>query len=301
MRRIGGVRHVSACQLVLALRAGLDADQSVLNGEVDGLIITDLEMQERVVLGRAPVAAVEGVAADEVDGAGDPAAGALGHHQEDAVGHRRAGDGEEFARQIGPAPFARAGVHVELEEGVPHAFGQVRAGQPVHLDAGRERVLALAANALALARGEAGEEVVEAGVAVILPVELLVGALQEAARAERGPFRLGEEGDVRGRQIVAARDFGETVGQRALHGGGEGAGAGEQARAGDRCEGHRDLELGIVIAAGTLIGLGPALVEDIFALRVGLHIAGCGAEQGAVGRLRQQMARLPASAVADRM
>ena len=42
-------------------------------------------MQERVVLDGAPVAAIERVGADEIDGAGDPAAGALGHHQQDAV------------------------------------------------------------------------------------------------------------------------------------------------------------------------------------------------------------------------
>ena len=32
-------------------------------------------MQKRVVLDRAPVAAIERVGADEIDGAGDPAAG----------------------------------------------------------------------------------------------------------------------------------------------------------------------------------------------------------------------------------
>ena len=45
-------------------------------------------MQERVVLGRAPMAAEQGVRADEVDGAGDPAPGPLGHHQQDALAHR---------------------------------------------------------------------------------------------------------------------------------------------------------------------------------------------------------------------
>ena len=54
-----------------------------------------------------------------------------------------------------------------------------------HLDAGRERFLALAADGLALARGERGQEIVEAGVAGIVPMELLVGALQEAALAEQ--------------------------------------------------------------------------------------------------------------------
>ena len=34
---------------------------------------------------------------------------------------------EERAGQIGPAPFARAGVHVEVEEGVPVLLGRMAA------------------------------------------------------------------------------------------------------------------------------------------------------------------------------
>ena len=61
MRRIGGHRQVAAGELVLALRAGLDALELVLDREVDGLIVAELEMQERVVLDRAPVAAEQRV------------------------------------------------------------------------------------------------------------------------------------------------------------------------------------------------------------------------------------------------
>ena len=71
------------------------------------------------MLDRAPVAAEQRIGADEIDRAGDPAAGPLGHHQQDAVAHALADQREERAREIGPAPFARAGVHVEGEEGVP--------------------------------------------------------------------------------------------------------------------------------------------------------------------------------------
>ena len=41
------------------------------------------------------------------------------HHQKDAVGKRRPDPVEESAGQIGAAPFARARMHVELEEGIP--------------------------------------------------------------------------------------------------------------------------------------------------------------------------------------
>ena len=64
---IGGDGAVAARQLVLALRAGLDALQAARDREVDGLVVADLEMQERMVLDAAPVAAVERVGADEVE------------------------------------------------------------------------------------------------------------------------------------------------------------------------------------------------------------------------------------------
>ena len=72
---------------MLALSAGLDARQLVDDRIIDRLIVTQLEMQERMMLDGAPVAAEQRVRADEIDGAGDPATGALGHHQHDAVAH----------------------------------------------------------------------------------------------------------------------------------------------------------------------------------------------------------------------
>ena len=214
MGGIGGLRQIAARQLVLALGAGLDPRELVGDRVFDGLIIAQLEMQERMMLDGAPVAAIDRVAPEEIDGAGDPAPGALGHHQQDAVAHFFADDREEFAGEVGPAPFARAGVHVEGEKGVPDRFGEIGAGEPGHLDAGRQRLLALAADGLALARGERGQEVVEAGIAGILPMELLVGALQEAALAERAPFRLGQEGDVGRGQLAGGGDLDQRIGER---------------------------------------------------------------------------------------
>ena len=54
MRGIGGDRQIAARQLVLALRAGLDALEPVRDGEVDRLVVAELEMQERVVLDARP-------------------------------------------------------------------------------------------------------------------------------------------------------------------------------------------------------------------------------------------------------
>ena len=79
---------------------------------------------------------------------------------------------EEAAGQIGPAPFAAAGVLVEVPERVPLrarsivGAGQVADRQPL------DRGGALLADRLALAAGERGEEIVEGRIAVVAPVEL---------------------------------------------------------------------------------------------------------------------------------
>ena len=72
--------------------------------------------------------------------------------------------------------------------------------------------------------------------------------------------------------------------------------ADQQARAGDRRERHRALQLWIIAAAGALECVGPAMVEDIFALAVRLQIAGHRAEQSALRILQPEMMALPAGA-----
>src|ERR1700722_4080454 len=119
VRRVGQGRAVAARELVLALSASLDAAQSAREREVDRLIVADLEMQKRPELDCAPVPAVQRVVANEVDGAGDIASGAARHDQEHAVGEGRADQFEESAGQVRAPPLSRAGMHVELEEGVP--------------------------------------------------------------------------------------------------------------------------------------------------------------------------------------
>src|SRR3954452_13893227 len=58
---VGGSRQVAPCDLVLALRAGLDVRQPAFDGKVDRLIIADLEMQEGMMLDRTPAAAEQRV------------------------------------------------------------------------------------------------------------------------------------------------------------------------------------------------------------------------------------------------
>src|SRR6266700_6902692 len=77
MGRIGHDRNIAPRDLVLALRPGFDPGKPMRNRIFDGLIITQLEMQERVVLDRTPVASIERMGADEIDRAGDEASGPI--------------------------------------------------------------------------------------------------------------------------------------------------------------------------------------------------------------------------------
>src|SRR5690606_11492740 len=87
VHRVRFDREITARQLVLSLRSGLDARKPVRDGIVDRLIVAELEMKKRMVLGGAPVPAEETVAANEIQGSGDIRAGALRQDQQTAVGH----------------------------------------------------------------------------------------------------------------------------------------------------------------------------------------------------------------------
>ena len=73
----------------------------------------------------------------------------------------------------------------------------------------------------------------------------------------------------------------------------------QEARAGDRRERHRDLELRVITPAGAVIGIGPGMVEDIFAHGMGLEIAGRGAEELFRVVLDQHMHGRPAGLCTD--
>ena len=67
----------------------------------------------------------------------------------------------------------------------------------------------------------------------------------------------------------------------------------KQAAAGDRRERDAHLQLGVIASAGPLIGVRPGVVENIFALAVGFHIAWGNAGQTAVDLVEQQMMAKP--------
>ena len=81
------------------------------------------------------------------------------------------------------------------------------------LDAARDRVAALAADRLPLARGERGEEIVEVAIALVDEMELLVGALEKAGLAEEAPLGFRQEGDVDRGDAVAAGERRDALGE----------------------------------------------------------------------------------------
>src|SRR6185312_16779972 len=108
-------------------------------------------MQELEFAEAAPVAAVERLASPQVEGPGDRSPILLSKHEHDAVRHRSADAIEEGARQIGPAPLAVAGVHIEGEEGVPVPRPEVAAAERTDRQAVGERLAPFLADGLALA------------------------------------------------------------------------------------------------------------------------------------------------------
>ena len=125
------------------------------NGEVDGLVVADLEMEIGALLDPAPIAAVKRVGADEVERTGDISSGLLGEDEQDLIGHGLAKQAETLPREIGRAPFARPRVHVEGKEGVEMRLGESAPRHPFDVDAVAKCFAALFADRLPLARVEA--------------------------------------------------------------------------------------------------------------------------------------------------
>ncbi len=123
---------------------------------------------------------------------------------------------------------------------------------------------AFLADVLAFARRERGEEGVKIFVAVVEPMELLAGAMQEAHLTPGLGFGGAAKGEVQGGEAVVGRDL-----HRALDQGGLACGlvarTGEQAAACDRGKGHGNLQFRVVASACGLVGVGPVVIEDIFA------------------------------------
>ncbi len=144
------------------------------------------------------------------------------------------------------------------------------AAQRAECQPGGIRIAPFAPQHLALARRQCAEEVVEAGVAGVLPMELHAEPLQPAGVAEFLPFMLGAEGDMHRRQVERPAGLFQRRGQRCdRH---AGIRVTQQARARRRTERCGDLQLRIVVATGPFQRMRPAVIEHIFAVAVGLGV-----------------------------
>src|SRR3990170_4594905 len=86
-------------------------------------------------------------------------------------------------------------------------LGEVAARHPFNLDPLAERLAAFLPDRLPLARGERCKEILEARIALVQPMELLVGPLEEADVAGVLPFLAREEGDMQRRDAETVGDL----------------------------------------------------------------------------------------------
>src|SRR5260370_7173148 len=103
------------------LCACLDPLQPAPDREVDRLVITAFEVEEFVISITTPVAAVDRVLAEQVEGAGHVGVAAAGHDEHDIFGHSLADHREEAAIEVSRSPFPLRGRELEFEKPLPIA------------------------------------------------------------------------------------------------------------------------------------------------------------------------------------
>src|SRR4030067_2383481 len=86
-------------------------------------------------------------------------------------------------------------------------LGEVATRHPFDLDPLAKRLMAFRPDRLPFARGEAPQEILEAPIALVQPMELLVGPLEEADVAGELPFLAREEGDMQRRDAEPGGDL----------------------------------------------------------------------------------------------
>ncbi len=131
---------------------------------------------------------------------------------------------------------------------------------------------------------------------MVQPVELLVGALEEAEAPAELPFRLGAEGDVQRGDLRAPGEVDGALqerGPRRLRVDRR-VRPDQEPRAGRRREGHGGLQLRVVLPAGPLPGMGPGVVEHVLAEGVALQVHGQRRPQATVAVLDDEMTGPPA-------
>jgi len=150
MKAVSHPWHVPPRQLMWALGAGFDALKLVGDSEFHGLIVAGFKMQAGVMLNGAPVAPVKRTRSDKVERPRDISAMALGENQQRVSWHCLAHQAEELTREIRRTPLARAGVLIELEEGIPVMFAEIRTSDPLEGNPSTDNLFAFLADVFAL-------------------------------------------------------------------------------------------------------------------------------------------------------
>ena len=114
---------------MFALRARLNPRQAARNRRINRLIIAKLKMEEWDILSAAPISAIKRVAADKVKCPRNRFAVAQRKDQQQRITHCLANLGKERAGQIRLAPFARAGILIEIPKCVPMRLANLMTGK----------------------------------------------------------------------------------------------------------------------------------------------------------------------------
>ncbi|MNT51446.1 hypothetical protein D3C72_1884110 [compost metagenome] len=154
VRGARGHRQEATRHLVLALRAAFERAQALGDAEFERLVVGGLEVEARVVLQRAPVAAIEradpriGIEHDQRAGDVAPVAGR--HHQQQVLGHGRADAPEKVQVQIGRRMMLAVGLAIAAVEELPRLIVDLRSAQLPEGDASLRHAAPLRADILAL-------------------------------------------------------------------------------------------------------------------------------------------------------
>ena len=143
-------------------------------------------------------------------------------------------------------------------------------------------------------RVEAREVVVVGAVAGVLPVVLHGAAAEEAVRFQGARLVFGRKEHVHRRAALVPRPAGQRGQQGAAQLRLVFAGGHQEPARGERREGQAHQQLGVVLHAQLLGGVGPAEVVDVLAHRVVLAVGGHGRHQG-VPAPEREVRRLPAA------
>jgi hypothetical protein len=131
-------------------------------------------------------------------------------------------------------------------------------------------------------------------------VKLPVGAREHSRARQEIPFAFLRERDVHRRRLAHFAELDHAREERVACSDRVRSGLYQQARAGDGREGDRDLKFRVIVAARAFEGVGPAVIEHVFALAVAFQVAGRRSINRAGFVFDDEILRQPAGFSSDR-